>query len=232
MTRILLLLLIISCQSTQPSGPTYQQAEKLFEQQKFVEASQMLSKLLDQEPTLPGARNLLARCFFFLGNPDRSFEELEFILQNSQPMSEASLDAMFLMGAITLEATDLNPKNEIKGRKAWVTYLKVSPSTSLKEKVKTGLVELEALDNPPKATVLARSYIQSSNIPKALHVFRRILRKNPKYVPAWHYQGMAYIMQGEPKSAVASWRQVFKLDSAYAKRFKLDQRIAVAEKME
>lgn len=38
-------------------------------------------------------------------------------------------------------------------------------------------------------------------------------------------------MQGEPQKAVASWKQVFKKDPAYAKKFKLDQRIAVAEKL-
>ncbi len=230
MIRLLVLLLLISCQPKAAEQPTYAQAEKLFEQQKFIESAKMLSKILDQDPKLPGARNLLARCFFFLGNPDRSFEELQFVLLNSEAGSEQNLDALFLMGAVALEA-NLSESNFQKGRKAWELYLKVAPKSNLTEKVVAGLVEMRALEDPPKAVNLARSYIQQSKVSKALAIFQRVLKKQPNYVPAWHYQGMAFIMGGEPQKAVASWKQVFKKDPAYAKKFKLDQRIAVAEKL-
>ncbi|MEI6806868.1 MAG: tetratricopeptide repeat protein [Myxococcaceae bacterium] len=229
--RFLILLFLLGCQPKPISQPTYAQAEKLFEDQKFIDSAKMLSKLLDQDPKLPGARNLLARCFFFLGNPDRSIEELQFVLSTTSPGAEASLDALFLMGAVTLESNNLSEKNRLKGLKAWEVYLKVAPKSNLTEKVVVGLAELKALDDPQKATDLARSYIQQSKVSKALAVFERVLKKQPNYVPAWHYQGMAFIMQGEPKKAVASWKEVFKKDPIYAKKFKLDQRIAVAEKL-
>ena len=229
--RTLILLLLLSCGPQVTSKPTYAQAEKLFEQQKFIESSKMLSKLLDETPNLPGARNLLARCFFFLGNPDRSFEELQFVLTHSEPGSEVGLDALFLMGAVALESEGLSASNYKKGQKAWEVYLKVAPKSNLREKVVTGLAEMRALEDPAQAINLARSYIQRSNTSKALAIFQRVLKKKPDYVPAWHYQGMAFIMQGEPQKAVASWKQVFKKDPAYAKKFKLDQRIAVAEKL-
>jgi tetratricopeptide (TPR) repeat protein len=229
--RFLVLLFLLSCQPKPASQPTYIQAEKLFEQQKFIESSKMLSKLLDQDPQLPGARNLLARCFFFLGNPDRSIEELQFVLSTTSPGVETNLDALFLMGAVTLESNSLSAKNRIKGLKAWEVYLKVAPKSDLRDKVTAGLAELKVLEDPQKATDLARSYIQQSKVSKALSVFERILKKQPDYVPAWHYQGMAFIMQGEPRKAVSSWKEVFKKDPVYAKKFKLDQRIAVAEKL-
>lgn len=228
--RFLVFLFLLSCQPQPAQQPTYVQAEKLFEQQKFIESAKMLSKLLDQDPKLPGARNLLARCFFFLGNPDRSLEELQFVLSTAPLGTEASLDALFLMGAVALEA-NLSDSNFKKGKRAWEVYLKVAPKSNLTEKVTTGLVEMRALEDPKKATDLARGYIQQSKFPKALAIFDRILKKQQNYVPAWHYQGMAFIMQGEPQKAVASWKQVFKKDPAYAKKFNLDQRIAVAEKL-
>lgn len=228
--RFFIFLFLLSCQQQSAQQPTYVQAEKLFEQQKFIESAKLLSKLLDQDPKLPGARNLLARCFFFLGNPDRSLEELQFVLSTAPLGTEASLDALFLMGAVALEA-NLSDSNFKKGKKAWEVYLKVAPKSNLIEKVTTGLVEMRALEDPKKATDLARSYIQQSKIAKALTIFDRILKKQPNYVPAWHYQGMAFIMQGDPQKAIASWKQVFKKDPAYAKKFKLDQRIAAAEKL-
>lgn len=229
--RFFILLFLLSCRPQPAQQPTYAKAEKLFEQQKFIESSKMLSKLLDQDPNLPGARNLLSRCFFFLGNSDRSFEELQFVLTHSEPGSEVGLDALFLMGAVALESDSLSTSNYQKGRKAWEVYLKAAPKSKLAEKVIAGLAEMRALEDPAQATSLARSHIQRSNISKALAIFQRVLKKKPDYVPAWHYQGMVYIMQGEPQKAVASWKQVFKKDPAYAKKFKLDQRIAVAEKL-
>jgi tetratricopeptide (TPR) repeat protein len=229
--RYLILLFLVACQPQVSQKPTYAQAEKLFEQQKFIESSKMLSKLLDQDPNLPGARNLLARCFFFLGNPDRSFEELQFVLTHSEPGSEVGLDALFLMGAVALESDGLSAAHYRTGQKAWEIYLKTAPKSNVTEKVSAGLAEMRALEDPARATSLARSYIQRSNVSKALAIFQRVLKKKPDYVPAWHYQGMAFIMKGEPQKAVASWKQVFKKDPAYAKKFKLDQRIAVAEKL-
>ncbi|MBH1988438.1 MAG: tetratricopeptide repeat protein [Myxococcaceae bacterium] len=229
--KILWLLLFLACSPKPEPKPSYAMAEQLFEQQKFIEASKILSFLLDDQPTLPGARNLLARCFFFLGNPNRSFEELEFVLQSSEPLSEASLDALFLMGAISLESASLRSSNDIKGEQAWKLYLKVSPHTDLKAKVQSGLAEIQMLKNPKKATDLARSYIQNSNPSKALLIFARLLSKHPHYVPAWHYQGMAYVMNQDPQNAIRSWKQVLQRDPAYARRFKLHERMRIAENL-
>ena len=55
-------------------------AKLYFDERRFIEAAHQLSKLLDAKPKYPNARNLLARCFFFLGNQDRTVDELEFVL--------------------------------------------------------------------------------------------------------------------------------------------------------
>lgn len=140
--RFLIFLIFLSCQSKSIGQPTYAQAEKLFEQQKFIESAKMLSKLLDKDPQLPGARNLLARCFFFLGNPDRSIEELQFVLSHSELGSETNLDALFLMGAVALESHHLSALNYKKGKRAWEVYLKIAPKSNLAKKVKTGLATM------------------------------------------------------------------------------------------
>ena len=224
--RYLVLLFLLSCQPV-VQKPSYIQAEKLFEQQKFIDSAHMLSQLLDLDPKLPNARNLLARCFFFLGNPDRSIQELQLVLTHTEPGSTQNLDALFLVGAVALES---NSHLE-KGTRAWELYLRVAPPSALTPQVQAGLLELRALEKPATATRLARSYIQKSQVARALMIFEGILNRYPTYVPAWHYQGMAFIMAGEPSKAVASWKQVFQKDPKYAKKFKLDQRIAVAEKM-
>lgn len=229
--RFVFLLLLFSCQPKPVSQPTYVQAEKLFEQQKFIESAKILSKLLDIEPRLPRARNLLARSFFFLGNPDRSFEELEFVLSHSPVGNEESLDALFLMGAVTLEAPNLSNKNRRKGQKAWELYLKVAPQSKLREQVIAGLNQIKALENPQSATNLAREFVQKSHPEKALAIFQRVIKKYPNYMPAWHYQGMAFIMSGNPQEAILSWREVLRRDPKYAKKFKLDKRIQVAERL-
>lgn len=229
--RFLFLLFLLACQPAPKKEPTYAQAEALFEKQKFIESAQMLSGLLDIHPKLPGARNLLARCFFFLGNPDRSFEELQLVLSYAPMAGNESLDAIFAMGAIALESSTLSEKNKKKGYEAWKLYLKIAPDSELKEQVTAGLAHMKALENPKSATDLARSLVQKNEPQKALAIFERILKKRPDYIPAWHYQGMAFIMSGSPARAVQSWREVLKRDPAYAKKFKLDQRIAVAEKL-
>jgi tetratricopeptide (TPR) repeat protein len=227
----LLLLLVTGCTKLPEAKPTYIQAEKLFEKQDFIGSATMLSKLLDNEPKLPKARNLLARCFFFLGNPDRSIEELSLVLNYAPVASDESLDALFLLGAVSLEAPQLSEKNRTKGQKAWEFYLKVAPKSQLKDQVTQGLAEMRALKNPAKATELARSYVQKYQPGKALSIFGRITRSNPNYLPAWHYQGMAHIMSGNPKAAVQSWQEVLRKDPVYAKKFKLDERIRVAESL-
>ncbi|MES2504624.1 MAG: tetratricopeptide repeat protein [Myxococcota bacterium] len=228
---LLILILGLGCNSKPEIKPTYRQAEKLFEQQKFIESAGLLSKLLDADPRMPGARNLLARCFFFLGNPDRSVEELQFVLANSAPASEENLDALFLLGAVALEAPNVSEKSQKIGLHAWELYLKVAPKSPLHEKVVTGLSELKAFENPQKATDLARAYVKNSQASKALTIFARVLKKHPSYVPALHYQGMAFIMSGQPALAVRSWRLVMEKDPAYAKKFNLDKRIQVAQQL-
>jgi cytochrome c-type biogenesis protein CcmH/NrfG len=57
------------------------------------------------------------------------------------------------------------------------------------------------------------------------------MKANPKYMPAWHYNGMANIMGGTPAEAVKSWQYVVDNDPAYAQKFQLDQRLQMAKRM-
>ncbi|HEY4220724.1 MAG TPA: hypothetical protein VGO62_05260, partial [Myxococcota bacterium] len=49
-----------------PPGPDRDMAmaQLYFTERRFIEAADLLSRILDKNPIHPGARNLLARCFF------------------------------------------------------------------------------------------------------------------------------------------------------------------------
>ena len=122
-------------------------AQLFFSERRFIEASTILSKVLDTNPTYPSARNLLARCFFFLGNRDRAIVELEYILQSLEHQKDQGeiFDALFLMGAAVAETPGMSRENMQKGKGAWETYLKIAPPDSpMLEHVKKGLADIEA----------------------------------------------------------------------------------------
>jgi tetratricopeptide (TPR) repeat protein len=122
-------------------------AQLYFSERRFIEASTILSSVLDKNPTYPSARNLLARCFFFLGNRDRTIVELEYVLTSPEHQKDQGemLDALFLMGAAVAETPGMTRENMEKGLGAWQTYLKLAPSDSpMIEHVNKGLADIEA----------------------------------------------------------------------------------------
>jgi tetratricopeptide (TPR) repeat protein len=132
-----------------PPGPDREMAvaQLYFSERRFIEAATILSRVLDAAPTYPQARNLLARCFFFLGNRDRTIEELEFVLSHPEQQKDRSevLDALFLLGAAVAETPGMSRENLLKAKGAWETYLKIAPADSpSREHVVKGLVDLEA----------------------------------------------------------------------------------------
>ena len=50
-------------------------------------------------------------------------------------------------------------------------------------------------------------------------------------MPAWHYNGMAHMMAGDPSQAVTSWEKIKQKDPAYFARFNLEKRVEVAKRM-
>lgn len=121
-------------------------ARLYFSERRFIEAATLLSRILDQDPRFPTARNLLARCFYFLGNPDRTIAELEFILNDPQQGKDVSerLDALFLIGAAVVEQPGTGRENLEKGLWAWESYLKEAPESPQRAQVEEGLEEIRA----------------------------------------------------------------------------------------
>lgn len=320
-----------------PAGPDRDMAfaQLYFSERRFIEAATLLSKLLDKNPTYPRARNLLARCFFFLQNRDRTLAELEFVLTNPEHQKDRDevLDALFLMGAAVAETPGMSRDNLEKGMNAWETYLKMAPESPQRPQVERGIEEMraglrgegrlaqalvpinsEASDTPavnpmggakqpapmgpssaggpggpggpsapresrvsqlaanasaeeralaegldaleakdlttaeaklaaviaanvPKRMMsearvgLGRVYVQSGRIDQALRSFGEVIKADPDFMPAWHYNGMAHMMSNDPAQAVQSWEKILEKDPAYAKQFRLDQRIEVARRM-
>jgi tetratricopeptide (TPR) repeat protein len=129
-----------------PAEKNMRYGQFYFERRRFIEAATHLSKTLDQNSLYPGARNLLARCFFFLGNPDRSIEELEFVLKSNSTDAE-KVDALFVLGASVRD----NPSSSLsalkKGVGAWETYSKLAPNSEYALEVKRGIAELKGRIN-------------------------------------------------------------------------------------
>jgi tetratricopeptide (TPR) repeat protein len=317
-----------------PAGPDRDMAfaQLYFSERRFIEAATLLSRLLDTSPTYPHARNLLARCFFFLQNRDRTLAELEYVLTNAEHQKDRDeiLDALFLMGAAVAETPGMTRENLEKGKNAWETYLKLAPDSPQKPQIDKGLDEmrqglrgegrlaqplvpiasesgdeaavnpmggavqrggkqpapmgpssapagatqsrvsqlapdaspvsralaegLDALESKDLATAerklvevssspsptrvlsearvgLGRVYVQSGRFDEALRAFGEVIKQDPTFMPAWHYNGMALMMSGSPEQAVQSWEKIVEKDPAYARQFKLEQRIDVAKRM-
>ncbi len=81
------------------------------------------------------------------------------------------------------------------------------------------------------ATLKARIFFKTGRTEEAANLFLAIVTKDASYAPGYHYQGMAFMMRGEPQHAIASWRKTVAIDPIYARTHNLSQRIATAEKM-
>ncbi len=260
-------------------------AQLYFDERRFIEAGHQLSRLLDKAPQYPGARNLLARCFFFLGNQDRTVQELSFVLEQKETQERETLDALFLLGAAVLESQTPSKENLKKGVSAWESYIKKAPNSPqiptitkglevMKKALKTpeGVVansrrallakdaseteklKAQTLDDfetaspqealkflkealaklssdPEIETALGRTLVRLNDVAAAQSVFKKATQAYPQHMPAWHYQGMAFLLGGAPAKAVSSWKYVIENDPAYAARFNLDKRVSVAERM-
>lgn len=316
-----------------PDGPDREIliAQLYFAERRFIESAVLLSKILDANSIYPRARNLLARCFFFLGNRDRTITELEFVLSNpvQSKNNDEVLDALYLIGAAVSETPGMSKENLEKGKAAWEQYLRLAPDSPQKPQVEEGIKEIDSAlrgegrlaqqqvaqaaqasgeapanvmggatpmggsevapmgpgsqappdgaprekradklpaDAPPFDRAVAegmdalesrdlttaeakfnealklrtaaepmvglgRVFVQTGRIPDALRVFGEVIKQQPDYMPAWHYNGMANMMANSPKEALKSWEHIMQKDPAYAKQFQLDRRIEVARRM-
>lgn len=121
----------------------FQLAEFYFNERRFIESAHLLSEILDQSQFYPSARNLLARCFFFLGNPDRTLEELEYIIVNQKSNANEFMDALYLMGAAVNEAQLASEKSLKKAIAAWETYMSLSKDPVYQAEIKSSLSTLK-----------------------------------------------------------------------------------------
>lgn len=81
------------------------------------------------------------------------------------------------------------------------------------------------------ATTKARIMFKNGRLEEAADLFKLIVEKDKSYAPGYHYQGMAYMLKGEPENAITSWKKTLELDEAYGNLHGLSQRIGVATKM-
>jgi tetratricopeptide (TPR) repeat protein len=301
-----------------------------FSERRFIKAAGFFTDILDVNSTYPEARNLLARCFFFLGNADRTIleleqrlSELELLTKNGELKGQGrieKLDALYLIGAAVLESPGTSRANMEKGESAWLTYMNEIPESTNKVQIEKGLEEIRAglrgegrlararivkqsaadgvapakgvtggaasfrgssgpapkkpervknlpadasaydravaqawdlLDmrdpgnaigfidaadkekpgQPEAMTARARYLVLTGQIPDALRQFGEVIKRHPAYMPAWHYNGMAHLLSGDPGQAASSWEKIKNTDPAYFAENRLAQRMRVAEQM-
>jgi cytochrome c-type biogenesis protein CcmH/NrfG len=77
----------------------------------------------------------------------------------------------------------------------------------------------------------ARCMVQLGESEAAIKAFGEVIKRNPRYSPAWHYLGMAHMLAGDGKKAAQAWRDLISMDPEYAARNRLEQRAAMAENM-
>ena len=297
-----------------------------FAERRFIESSEHLTAVLDAAPAYNEARNLLARCFFFLGNPDRTIQELEVRMRQIEAKQKAGtmdegdsmeyVDALFLIGAAVAETPGTSKQNLEKGKLAWEGYLKLAPESPSRERVLQGLEEikqglrgegrlaqgpmrkaaqagmgaqgvkggsasfaggpaaksadrvknlpkdaspfdravaagLDALDmrdiakaqtaleeaskikpgDPLVETGIARIWVQTGKVPEAMRKYGEIIKRNPDFMPAWHYYGMAHLMNNDPGQAAKSWEHIQKTNPDYFTKHNLARRVQIAKRM-
>lgn len=230
-------------QSKSPLAQALGEAEYFFKARRFIESAKILSRLLDAHPTYPGARNLLARCFFFLGNLRRALDELDYIVvHQSQDLTEL-LDALYLQGAAVYGAENVSPANRQRAIRAWEMYIKIAHESPHKEKVKENL---ETLKSPSVSHGVPRSSKGSQNsavaafeagdLIRAEKLFLEKTNKKPD-VEALTYLGRIYVRLQRMDESHDTLMRAVKIDAAYvpgwhylgmAKMMKQDTEGAVA----
>ncbi|MBI5494462.1 MAG: tetratricopeptide repeat protein [Deltaproteobacteria bacterium] len=93
-------------------------------------------------------------------------------------------------------------------------------------------VVLQALPTDDEMQVVqARAMVQMGEGPAAIKKYGEVIKRNPRFSPAWHFLGMAYMLGGDGKQAAATWRDLIRMDPEYARQNRLEQRAAMAENM-
>src|SRR5579871_1796866 len=153
LVKVLLTLpeLIHDRDRNQAQGHAWLKAKYLFLNRRFVEASTLMSEILQKEDD-DLVRNWRARAIFFLGNPDLAVSELNRVIAHSGERSQHGLDALYLIGAINYESNDTDKKRIATGIDAWSRYLSLAePSSDMSKEIQKAIVELKArLDGPSK----------------------------------------------------------------------------------
>jgi tetratricopeptide (TPR) repeat protein len=82
-----------------------------------------------------------------------------------------------------------------------------------------------------------RSLVNSKQYPQAIDQFNKAIQIDPKYAPAYHGRGVAFLDHGETDRAIADFGEAIRLDAsdarsryhravAYARKKQLDQALA------
>jgi tetratricopeptide (TPR) repeat protein len=70
---------------------------------------------------------------------------------------------------------------------------------------------------PEAATRRARALVNGKDYPQAIQLFTRAIEIDPKYAPAYHGRGVAYLNQGERDRAIADFSEAIRLDPTDAR---------------
>ena len=127
-----------------PNRKKWLKAKLFFIRRRFVEAASLMSEVIKTEPHFYEAINWQARAIFFLGNPSLAEKNLHKIIVKAGENTQEGLDALYLLGAISYESNDPDPKRIAQGIKSWERYMELAlPSDAVKQEIENGLKELK-----------------------------------------------------------------------------------------
>jgi tetratricopeptide (TPR) repeat protein len=144
-----------------------------FDAEQYEKTLEPLRKIIARDPQNPGARQMLGKAYFMLGDFDKSAAELEV----ARKLAPGDYEVAYTLGLANLKQQRLAPAKQIYDR----------------------MVE-QLGDRPQLRIVLGRAYRETGFLPQAIEEFQKAVALDPKFPRAHYYLGLTYLLKdGAPR---------------------------------
>jgi tetratricopeptide (TPR) repeat protein len=157
-----------------------------FDAEQFEKALEPLRKILTREPQNAGARQMLGKTYFMLGDLSNSSREL----QSALSLDPNNVDVAYTLG---------------------IAYLRNRQVAAAKELYDRLLKQLG--DQPELHIVIGRAYREAGFLPDAIAEFRKAISLNPAFPRAHYSLGLTYLLD-EGQSKLSEALEEFRIELA------------------
>lgn len=186
-----------------------------------LQAQTLLNKALSIAPDMAPTRLLLAQSYLRSGEPARTLNLVQPLLQSTQPSSEAyayAADALMLQGkldqaeAFYRRAADLNPKDPRN-------HTALAMAQISKGQMEAGFAALRSIADNDGSSVadqaLIAAHLNKGQYDAALRAIDSFAAKSPKSATPDYLRGIAHRGAGNLKAARTAMESALKVDPAY-----------------